>query len=351
MLSLSEADIHRLLAAANMLGQPFASAEFAEQVLGVVAGLVDADYVALTEVDLNEGRASGYLFPYEAWVDEESELFAALTPEHPLITYFQQTGDGRARCVSDFLTEREFHQRDIYQQFYRRLGAEDQLAATFTAGPGTIIGLALNRPARTFSPRDRLVIDLIGPYVAAAHRASAERQHIQQLMEEPAEAPPDLVGVVMVDERGRPSGSFGGIGDELVHEWRSDIADVIGRIRDQRVSEAQLPGDSWPGWELRYVPWAVDGNAAITVRRISKLPLRQAIRALGLSTRQTDVLELVTTGATDQQIGRLLHISTATVRTHIGHIFRKLNVESRTAATALALRSTTPTPDEAPFRG
>lgn len=56
-----------------------------------------------------------------------------------------------------------------------------------------------------------------------------------------------------------------------------------------------------------------------------------------LSAREIEVLELVAKGASNKEIGRKLHISTATVKTHLVRIFSKLGVDDRTAAVTTAL--------------
>ncbi len=61
------------------------------------------------------------------------------------------------------------------------------------------------------------------------------------------------------------------------------------------------------------------------------------------SAREVEVLQLVAKGASNKEIGQALHISTATVKTHLIHIYNKLGVDDRTAAvtTALEKRITT----------
>lgn len=56
-----------------------------------------------------------------------------------------------------------------------------------------------------------------------------------------------------------------------------------------------------------------------------------------LSARELEVLDLVAEGNTNADIGRRLHISEATVKTHLLRMFNKLDVSDRTAAVTTAM--------------
>jgi len=66
---------------------------------------------------------------------------------------------------------------------------------------------------------------------------------------------------------------------------------------------------------------------------------RAAQQALAqLTPRERDVLETLTEGMTDREIGECLSISSETVRTHMVNILHKLGVESRLQALVFAAR-------------
>lgn len=56
-----------------------------------------------------------------------------------------------------------------------------------------------------------------------------------------------------------------------------------------------------------------------------------------LTEREVEVLQLVSRGNSNRSVGRALHISEATVKTHLVHIYGKLGVSDRTAAVTVAL--------------
>lgn len=55
-----------------------------------------------------------------------------------------------------------------------------------------------------------------------------------------------------------------------------------------------------------------------------------------LSPREIEVLRLVASGMTNRQVGAALYVGESTVKTHLQHIFRKLDAPDRAAAVAAA---------------
>jgi DNA-binding NarL/FixJ family response regulator len=56
----------------------------------------------------------------------------------------------------------------------------------------------------------------------------------------------------------------------------------------------------------------------------------------GLTARETEVLVLIAEGLTNQEIARALHVSTATVKTHINNLFAKTGLKDRAQAVRYA---------------
>jgi branched-chain amino acid transport system substrate-binding protein len=71
-------------------------------------------------------------------------------------------------------------------------------------------------------------------------------------------------------------------------------------------------------------------SAVVAGQRTFQLPF-------GTTLRELDVLTLVSSGATNAEIGARLSLSTRTVTTHVDHIMRKLGVASRTSAAVVAV--------------
>jgi DNA-binding NarL/FixJ family response regulator len=89
---------------------------------------------------------------------------------------------------------------------------------------------------------------------------------------------------------------------------------------------------------FRSIRSAARGESALSPSVASRLMSRMRAPAEeNLSAREIEVLQLVARGSGNREIGKQLHISTATVKTHLIHIFDKLGVSDRTSAVTVAL--------------
>ncbi|MEB8326664.1 response regulator transcription factor [Dietzia kunjamensis] len=111
-------------------------------------------------------------------------------------------------------------------------------------------------------------------------------------------------------------------------------ADILGAI--EAGACGYLLKDAGPDELLGAVRAAAAGESALSPTVAARLISRMRDPRPVLTEREAEVLRAVATGATNRQAAASLHVSEATVKTHLVHVFDKLGVTSRTAAVARA---------------
>lgn len=140
-------------------------------------------------------------------------------------------------------------------------------------------------------------------------------------------------------------------------------AEVIRRLREQRPDARVLVLTTYFD-DADVVPALEAGAAGYVLKDTPRAELRRAVQAAArgetvlspsvagvlaqkarepepraLSPRESEVLGLIARGATNREVARRLFITEATVKTHLLHIFAKLEVKDRAAAVAVAYES------------
>ena len=94
--------------------------------------------------------------------------------------------------------------------------------------------------------------------------------------------------------------------------------------------------DAPPHELLAGVRAAAAGQSALAPAIAGRLLARLREPRVSLSAREIEVLRLVARGASNADVAARLHITDATVKSHLAHVFSKLGVSSRTAAVSAA---------------
>lgn len=115
------------------------------------------------------------------------------------------------------------------------------------------------------------------------------------------------------------------------YDTDSDILDAV-----EAGASGYLLKDAPPEELIAAIHAAASGETALAPAIAGRLLARMRSPRPSLSARETEVLRLVADGATNNEIAAQLHISDATVKSHLVHIYTKLDVPSRTAAVATA---------------
>src|SRR5687767_12808360 len=104
---------------------------------------------------------------------EFGRLFNAKPQEHPL-SHLLTAPPFQIQRFSDFVTKREFEKTAIYNEFFRRIDIHHQIAFLITTDTGVKITCAVNRLKRDFSERERTLLNLLAPQLAASIRTAVE---------------------------------------------------------------------------------------------------------------------------------------------------------------------------------
>ncbi len=83
---------------------------------------------------------------------------------------------------------------------------------------------------------------------------------------------------------------------------------------------------------------AVAGRSVLSPTVVSRLVQQMQRPQEALTAPESELLSLLAEGMTNRELGKALFISEATVKTHLGHIYAKLGVDTRSAAVSVALR-------------
>src|SRR4051812_37640182 len=149
-------------------------AELASVATASLHELVPCDGVGWNEVDLGGHEVRAVTSPVDYFESGQVATLNRLIHQHPIVQYVARTGDTSATKLSDFVSARQLHALEIYADFFRPLGIEDMLAVIVRAEP-VIIGVAFTRPRRSYRERDRELLNLLRPHLAAAYEHVAAR--------------------------------------------------------------------------------------------------------------------------------------------------------------------------------
>lgn len=273
---------------------------------------------------------------------------------HPIAVHVRRTGDRRCLRLSDHTTRASFHRSPLYNEWYRHIGIEHQLIALFGTDDGQMVGPALSRDSRRdFTDRDRLMGNVLVPHLVNGYQVATRASRLQQeivFLNQGLES--TNAGVILLTDDSRMRLATTKARRRLAEyfgEAPRHPSRLPGPLRDWVVGfarariDAEAVAQSW-------APFVVKGDGGQLVadlvgepphrmlllsEEFTGIPVRM-LEPLGLTPREAEVLRWVAEGKRDGEIAMILGVSPRTIHHHLERVYRKLGVETRTAAAARA---------------
>jgi len=133
------------------------SLDYAARVVRLATRLVPADSCSYNHIGGGPRLLAWLIEPADVGTFPGGiQLFQQHLPEHPLVAHIQATGDGRARRISDFLSDRQFRSLGLYHDFYRRCGVEYALLTQ----PGPVLSPD-SEASPLLTPRQAHILQLV----------------------------------------------------------------------------------------------------------------------------------------------------------------------------------------------
>jgi DNA-binding CsgD family transcriptional regulator len=357
---LEAGDLQTILDLVHALSDVGDPDEFLDVSLRGVMDLVPCAVATINEVVPSADRVVGWTRPESFDIPPgAAEALSRLAGDHPLISYMANTGDGSAHRISDFWSQDEFHRSELYEEVYRPMGVEYQMAVGFPVPRPTILGLAMSREVLDFSDRDLLALDAMRPHLVQGWQTVRDRCQLQALLNAAEDAitaqdsglivlwdPPEELtpGVLLTLHRYFGEPRHAALFPSRVIRWLDAQAQVPPSETGLTLARPLTAQRGGRRAILRYLPPRAGHPGAIVVTERSDSSERSGFESLGLTPREAQVIELVAAGSTNGEIAGTLGLALGTVKKHLENVYTKLGVHGRAQVVAFAFETLAATP-------
>jgi DNA-binding CsgD family transcriptional regulator len=142
--------------------------ELRDGLLAAIRTVVPCDYVSLNQVGPDPDRNWSIVEP--PMPIQSLELFYRLAHQNPLAERHLRTRDGRPYRISDVVTAEQFHQTDLYREFYALIGVEYQISFALPSAGEEILAIALSRRETNFTNEERELLAVARPHLVQIYR-------------------------------------------------------------------------------------------------------------------------------------------------------------------------------------
>jgi len=311
---------------------------FAHRVASRLSKILPIETISHNGVD---PRAPRNVYPaaclHGAYARSPKKIFEPCVHEHP-------TANHRARTHEN--SRLQFHRLELRNKVYRRFAGSNRLL------PRRAKDIAVNCKTKNLAVH-KLLLNLLSPHLHQAYRNAQTITHMQEKL--------------ILFDRGLDRLHLGLIfltPDGKIHlATTGAMQQLTNYLGLHSLRENRLPEPLWTWIKQQEVaPKRKDDillqrDPLVLAREGKRLVIRlvsdldqslllleehsrttqlQSSVQFGLSLREAQVLNWVSQGKTNKEIGVILELSPRTVQKHLEHIYQKIGAESRTAAAAKA---------------
>jgi DNA-binding CsgD family transcriptional regulator len=353
LAQLPERDLRAALGALQSLAdQSISSSSFIDAALEQLPGIVASDLTTLSICDLDAGTRRVIGRKDESLSEADRAAFDQHFREHPLVRFHGSHPGGPTQRISDCMNVRSFRNSALHADYYRRIGINHVMALPLRIDSANVISIVFNRSHCDFRDGERALLDAVRQPLAAIYRnlvmceeASIGLKRISRLA---ADGAWQMMRVTMAGQILDVSPATRRLLTRFFPECRSGRQSSLpaklfawfARSRNwglerPAISHGQRFSLSHLGSRLtvHFVPDPSDLSAGFLLMKSQRLEVSAAdLAQLPITHREREVLALVAGGKTNSEIAEVLTISARTVQKHLEHTFKKLGVETRTAA-------------------
>lgn len=327
------------------------AALFPQQLLAILSTVVTAEVYSYNDMNIAAKTAWYAWHPttYEV-IPNGMEILGRYNDQNPLIPAIQQQ---TATRISDCIAPTDFHKLPIYHEFYQPMRIPFTMAVVLSQDPQQVQCLGLHHNRQDFSDRDILMMNLLRPHIIQAFQQAktlttldARVNGLDCALEHTKHA------VVGLNDQGTVTWSTPRAWDLMQaycpphpHE-PTRLPDLLARWMTRQTSAANSASDLLASHSNALVIEQQRGQLIVKALRhernwlmvFEERPRRnpsKQLQSVGLTPRETEVLQWVAQGKSNEVIATILGTSPRTIHKHLERIYQKLGVENRTAAVAV----------------
>lgn len=145
-------------------------ASFAKEGVEQLPRLAASELTTLSVCDLARNKRSVVSRPEGAISAADRAAFDRFFAEHPLVRFHSTQRGGGTHRISDSLTDAQFRESGLFNEYYRRIGIDRVVAVPLFVDRGLLVSFVMNRNGRDFSDRECALLDLVREPLAALYR-------------------------------------------------------------------------------------------------------------------------------------------------------------------------------------